>query len=224
MRCRTSGHRRRTIAGVAHPSGTPSLREAQRQFTHERLIDAAQEEFAERGYVGARIDDIATRAGATRATFYLHFGKKSDVILELLERGGGDFHPLWDQLAELPRNPSQEQLRAWVDSAAEVWERHATRTRVVVQAVNSDLELAATQDAREQTEIDLLTAAVRHMGWADDAHARLECTLLFAQLARSFHLWSLGGERDERVLDIVAATWWAAFQRADRTAPADETP
>src|SRR4051812_23342634 len=59
VRCRTSGHRRRTIAGVAHPSGTPSLREAQRQFTHERLIDAAQEEFAERGYVGARIDDIA---------------------------------------------------------------------------------------------------------------------------------------------------------------------
>ena len=204
---------------MARPSGTPSLREAQRQFTHERLIDAAQEEFAERGYVAARIDDIATRAGATRATFYLHFGGKSDVILALLDRGRGDFHPLWDQLSELPRNPSREQVRRWVEAAAEVWERHATRSRVVVQAVNADPELAATQDAREQTEVDLLTAAVRHMGWADDAHARLECTLLFAQLARSFQLWSFGGERDPRVLDIVAETWWAAFGRADSSAP-----
>jgi len=206
----------RTIARVARPPGTPSLREAQRQFTHERLIDAAQQEFDERGYVAARIDDIATRAGATRATFYLHFHGKSDVILELLDRGRADFHPLWDQLAELPRSPSLQEVRAWVQAAAEVWERHAARSRVVVQAVNADPELAATQDAREQTEIDLLTAAVRHMGWADDAHARLECTLLFAQLARSFHLWSFGGERDPRVLDIVAETWWAAFQRADR--------
>jgi AcrR family transcriptional regulator len=206
---------------MERPTGTPTLREAQRQLTHERLIEAAQAEFAERGYVAARIDDIATRAGATRATFYLHFGGKSDVILELLEQGRGDFHPLWDQLAELPRNPSREQVRAWVETAANRWALHTERTRVVVQAVAADPELGVTQAAREATEIDMLTAAVRHMGWQDDAHARLECTLLFALLARTFHIWSFGDEsdHDERVLDILTENWWAAFQRADATGP-----
>ncbi len=204
---------------MARPSGTPSLREAQRQLTHERLIEAAQQEFAERGYVAARIDDIATRAGATRATFYLHFRSKAAVILALLDQGRGDFHPLWDQLAQLPRSPSREQVRTWIEAAAAVWELHAQRTRVVVQAVSADPELGVTQGARERTEIDLLTAAVRHMGWADDAHARLECTLLFAQLARTFHMWSFGDEadHDDRVLEILTDNWFAAFQRADKT-------
>jgi len=201
------------------------LREAQRQLTHERLLEAAQAEFAERGYVAARVDDIATRAGATRATFYLHFGSKTDVILELLDRGRADFHPLWDQLAELPRRPSREQVRAWVEAAARVWERSAARTRVVVQAIAADPALSATQDQRVQTEVDLLVAATRHMGWADDAHARLECLLLFAQLERTFHLWSFGDEadHDERVLDILTENWWAAFRRADEMAPRDDS-
>src|SRR5260370_33115463 len=59
-----------------------SLREQQRVFTRERLIQGALEVFAHKGYVAATIDDIAAAAGASRATFYLHFHSKQDIIAE----------------------------------------------------------------------------------------------------------------------------------------------
>jgi AcrR family transcriptional regulator len=62
-----------------------SLREAQKQFTHERLLKAAVDEFTLKGYNATTVDDIVVRAGATRATFYLHFKGKADMILELMK-------------------------------------------------------------------------------------------------------------------------------------------
>ena len=53
-----------------------SLREQHRVFTRERLIQGALEVFAHKGYVAATIDDIVAAAGASRATFYLHFHSK----------------------------------------------------------------------------------------------------------------------------------------------------
>jgi len=46
----------------------------------ERLAQAAFALFAERGYEQATIDDIAERAGLSRATFFRHYRSKEDVI------------------------------------------------------------------------------------------------------------------------------------------------
>ena len=57
-----------------------SLRDAQKQLTRSRLIDAAADSFRVRGYAATTIEDVASGAGATRATFYLHFRTKADLI------------------------------------------------------------------------------------------------------------------------------------------------
>lgn len=44
------------------------------------LEDAAHELFLEQGYEGTSIDDIARRAGISRATFFNYFSSKSDVL------------------------------------------------------------------------------------------------------------------------------------------------
>ena len=44
------------------------------------LEDAAHELFLEQGYEHASIDDIARRAGISRATFFNYFLSKSDVL------------------------------------------------------------------------------------------------------------------------------------------------
>jgi len=44
------------------------------------LDDAAHELFLEQGYEGTSIDDIARRAGISRATFFNYFSSKSDVL------------------------------------------------------------------------------------------------------------------------------------------------
>ena len=44
------------------------------------LEDAAHELFLEQGYEGTSVDDIARRAGISRATFFNYFSSKSDVL------------------------------------------------------------------------------------------------------------------------------------------------
>src|ERR1700712_4472396 len=101
-------------------AGRQSLREAQKQFTRQRLLDSAVEEFSERGYSATTVDDIVSRAGATRATFYLHFKGKSELVLELMEKAN-DFRPHWEVLREFPQRPSRERIRAWLDATTKAW-------------------------------------------------------------------------------------------------------
>ena len=44
------------------------------------LIQAALDVFVERGYAGARLDDIAQRAGVTKGTVYLYFTDKQELF------------------------------------------------------------------------------------------------------------------------------------------------
>ena len=57
---------------------------------HQRIVAAAAEVFASRGFEGARIDEIAERAGVNKAMLYYHVGDKerlySTVLLESIER------------------------------------------------------------------------------------------------------------------------------------------
>ena len=46
----------------------------------DRLAQAALDLFNERGYEQATVDDIAERAGLSRATFFRHYRSKEDVI------------------------------------------------------------------------------------------------------------------------------------------------
>ncbi len=52
--------------------------------TRERLIAAAAEEFAARGFAGANIDRIAAAAGLNKAMIYYHFASKADLYREIL--------------------------------------------------------------------------------------------------------------------------------------------
>ncbi|MET3636147.1 TetR family transcriptional regulator [Curtobacterium oceanosedimentum] len=55
-----------------------------RRSSAEVLADAAAELFLEQGYGRTTVDQIAARAGVSRATFFNYFGAKSDVLwLEL---------------------------------------------------------------------------------------------------------------------------------------------
>jgi AcrR family transcriptional regulator len=63
---------------------TPRLRSAApRPETRDRLIDAAGSVFAERGYRGATMRQIAERAGANLAAAHYHFGSKQDLYREV---------------------------------------------------------------------------------------------------------------------------------------------
>ena len=59
---------------------------ARRRATRDRVLEAASEVFAERGFHGASVEDICERAGFTRGAFYSNFSSKDDLVLELSAR------------------------------------------------------------------------------------------------------------------------------------------
>jgi AcrR family transcriptional regulator len=60
---------------------TDEAKDARRQA----LLDAALEEFFDRGFSAARTHDIAQRAGLSKGTLYLYFDSKEAVFAELIE-------------------------------------------------------------------------------------------------------------------------------------------
>jgi len=50
-----------------------------------RILDAAEHVFARRGFHGARVTDIARRAGVADGTIYLYFKNKDDLLVSLFE-------------------------------------------------------------------------------------------------------------------------------------------
>ena len=53
------------------------------------ILDAALKVFAEKGYAGARMEDIAARAGVTKGTIYLYFENKEAVFKTLVRESIG---------------------------------------------------------------------------------------------------------------------------------------
>ena len=50
-----------------------------------RILEAAKQEFAAHGLAGARVDRIASKAGANKRMLYYYFGNKDDLFLAVLE-------------------------------------------------------------------------------------------------------------------------------------------
>jgi AcrR family transcriptional regulator len=55
-----------------------------KQARPSEILDAALKVFAENGFAGARMDDIARRAGVTKGTIYLYFENKEAVFKTLV--------------------------------------------------------------------------------------------------------------------------------------------
>lgn len=56
------------------------------EVSQARILEAAEQEFAEHGYEGARVDKIVQRAGVSKNLAYHYFGGKEDLFLVVMER------------------------------------------------------------------------------------------------------------------------------------------
>ncbi|MEU9954076.1 TetR family transcriptional regulator, partial [Streptomyces sp. NPDC047939] len=107
-----------------------NLREAQKQMTRRLLLESGIEQFKAKGYAVTTVDDIATAAGTTRATFYAYFSSRSELMQalideqlnEVLQRVGSPEHGSTAQgLVATVADGSPEAITDWLRRTADSW-------------------------------------------------------------------------------------------------------
>ncbi|MFF6997777.1 TetR family transcriptional regulator [Streptomyces sp. NPDC008313] len=110
--------------------------------TRDRILEAAREEFSERGYEKTSVRGIAKTAGVDSALVHHYFGTKEQVFEAAIEVA---FAPALDAPAALEEGPLDgvgERLTRFILG---IWENPATRTpllAIVRSAVNNETAAA----------------------------------------------------------------------------------
>jgi AcrR family transcriptional regulator len=121
-------------AAVSRPYAGRSLHD-RRADQRERLLLAARDVFAERGYARASVDRIVSRARVSRTTFYLFFDNKEECLLAVyrlgLERLGAAVAQAAASSAERGLDPPQ-LIRAEVRATLAAYAADPALARVVL--------------------------------------------------------------------------------------------
>ena len=123
-------------AGAGRADATPRKRlpAAERRELIERAATAV---FAEHGYAGASIDEIARRSGVSPPVVYDHFASKLDLFTRLLERTRDELLEIW--LAELTNDdPTEQRMRRSFDAWARYVEQNRFAARMYFQESTGD--------------------------------------------------------------------------------------
>ncbi len=164
------------------------VRAEQAQRTRARILDAAEDQFAERGYAAATINAIARAADVAPDTVYATFKNKRGLLGALVEaRVRGAATPVLKQSgpeAVRAETDQRRQIEIFVPDISERIERVQTVYGVVGEAARSDPEAAAL-----------------HKAMLDQRYANL----------RKFIGWieANGPLRDELTRDEATASVWA---------------
>jgi AcrR family transcriptional regulator len=112
--------------------------------TRARLLRAAGELFAEKGFRGATLRDIAERAGANLAAGNYHFGSKQDLYLEVVRE---HFERMERRLAAIGATPEPEALERL--SREDLVALLRTRVATVLESLLEEGAIHATLMQRE---------------------------------------------------------------------------
>lgn len=191
-----------------------ALREEQKRATRSRLIEAARAQFSTRGYAPVTVDDIASDVGCSRATFYLHFTGKVDILRAVSENDVLTAVQFYETLDAVLANGSREAFTRWLTDATAWFDTHKDMLAAWNQATALEPEFTAV--AREGLH-SLPEAMPRYLArWPEERReeARLRVELLVAQLERFFARWALYGTIEvprETAVQVLADIWYPAL-------------
>lgn len=168
----------------------------------DRLVRAAIELFAERGYEEATVAEIAARAGVTERTFFRHFTDKREVLFA----GGQALQEvIVEATAGAPAgvDPVEAAIRGVRAAGAVLGERRDfARRRATV--------IAASQELRERELMKLAgysaaIAAVLRARGVDEPAAALAAELAMTVFRIAFERWaeSEGEQPLEQLVDAA---------------------
>jgi AcrR family transcriptional regulator len=192
------------------------LSAAERREVIER---AATEVFAERGYHGAGMDEIARRSGVTPPVVYDHFESKLELHRRLLERTRDELLAMWtEQLAG--DEPAEQRVPRALDAWARYVEANPYAARMFFQETTGDPDARAVHErVQAQGRAALATLlggepGAAGIGGADAQGLEMAAEVIRAGLTGLAIWWSHHPEVPrERIVETAVNAVWIGFER-----------
>jgi AcrR family transcriptional regulator len=181
--------------------------EPRKPYDIDSLTDVALRVFAERGYDGASMDDVARAAGITKASIYHHVSGKE----ALLERGlGRALDALFAILDEPASREGRaiERLRHIVERVAETTLRLLPELTVLFRArgaSKSERDAVERRRAFDRAVTELIVVAKRDGDVRADLDPRLAARLIFGMSNSVVEWYRTGSLTRERIGAAVVA-------------------
>lgn len=204
-----------TAHDTRKPTRRATLRAEQKQATRTRLMESAYGQFCARGYAAVTIDDITTEVGCSRATFYLHFPGKVDILVALSADGlAPSAFAFYEDLDRVLETGSRAEFTAWVSRAIDWFHEHKDMLPAWDEATILEPEFRAIARQGMLTLPDSMPMFLAR--WPEDERdeARLRIELLVTQLERFFTRWRMYGTIDvtpERAAEVLTGIWFPAL-------------
>ncbi len=193
-----------------------SLREEQKRLTRERIVEAARELFVTRGYSSVRVDDIAAAVGCSRATFYLHFTGKTEVLRAIGAEGTlPSVRLFYEDLDRVLLTGSRGEFGAWMTRAIEWFVQNKDLLPAWDEATALEPEFREVAREGIMTLADGMPAYLSRWPRERRDEARLRIELLVAQLERFFTRWAMQGTIDvtaDQAAEVLTDIWFPALQ------------
>jgi AcrR family transcriptional regulator len=183
---------------------------------------AATELFAQRGYHGASMDEIARRSGVTPPVVYDHFTSKLDLHRRLLERTRDELVAMWrEQLAG--DEPAAERIPRALDAWARYVEGNPYAARMFFQETTGDPQARAIHDEVQSQARATLAAILggepgaENIAGPDQLALEMAAEVMRAGLTGLAIWWSEHPEVPrERIVETAVNAIWIGFERVRR--------
>lgn len=187
-----------------------SLRERQKQQTREILLASALELFSARGYAATTIDEIAATAGTTRATYYLHFSSKADLMKALIDHADGILtaadHP---PLAEVVASGRRDLVQQYLDRKFDQWGEVRPYLIAANQAAPSEPVVSNVIEGWFEATASAMREGLDRADRFDASSRQIRCLLAFGQLEFLSRRWFQSGWAipRETCLQTLTESW-----------------
>ncbi|MFD7868585.1 TetR/AcrR family transcriptional regulator [Streptomyces sp. NPDC059783] len=197
-----------------------NLREAQKRMTRRLLLESGLELFKAKGYAVTTVDDIATAAGTTRATFYAYFSSRSELMQalideqlnEALQRVGSPEHGSTAHgLVATVADGSPEAIAAWLGRTADSWPAIRPIIRIGRDAAVVDPDLTDLVERWLEEAVSDIEDGLTEAGRLEPHQRHFRGVLAMAQLDFVAQHWDRADWKltREQMLGELTASWAA---------------
>ena len=139
-------------------------REVVTEFRTGELLAAARTVFAEKGFDGATIEDVAAAAGVAKGTVYLYYRSKQELYGAVFREGMLALHRATTERVQAAPD-LEAKIRAFVTTKLAYFDEHREFFRIYFEAFGSARavhpDLQAEFDALYREQVQMLEAAIR---------------------------------------------------------------